>query len=148
MFVFIVAALGLCCCAWAFSSCGAWTPHCHGFLLQAQALGLQASVVAVGMGALKCRLSSCGAWAKLFHSKWHLSEPGMEPGSLALAGGFLTTGPRGKSRQDLELWHGDLVLWLENLAPLHWDQGVLTIGPPGKSPSFLLKNIYLLDYYM
>ena len=98
MFVFIVAALGLCCCAWAFSSCGAWTPHCHGFLLQAQALGLQASVVAVGMGALKCRLGSCGAWAKLFHSKWHLSEPGMEPGSLALAGGFLTTGPPEKAQ--------------------------------------------------
>ena len=75
---------------------------------RAQALGLQASVVAVGVGALECRLSSCGAWAKLFHSMWHLPEPGMEPVSLALAGGFLTTGPQGKFRQDLKLWLGDL----------------------------------------
>ena len=62
-----MAALGLCCCAWAFSSCGEWgllfiavcgllivvASLCCG----ARALGMQASV-AVARG-----LSSCGSWA-------------------------------------------------------------------------------------
>ena len=70
MFGFIAAALDLCSCCneWGlFSSCGAWTSHCHASCCRAQALGLQASVVAVGVGALECRLSSCGAWAELLH---------------------------------------------------------------------------------
>ena len=109
MFVFIVAALGLCCWCnqWGlFSSCGAWTSHCHASCCRAQALGLQASVVAVGVGALERRLSSCGVWAELFQSMWHLPKPGMEPVTLTLAGGFLTTGPPEKSRQDLKFGMG------------------------------------------
>ena len=40
IYLFILAALGLCCCAWAFSSCGkqglissqgVWASHCGGF---------------------------------------------------------------------------------------------------------------------
>ena len=39
VFTYSSAVLGLCCCAWAFSSCseleplssGAWASHCHGF---------------------------------------------------------------------------------------------------------------------
>ena len=62
-----LAALGLCCCAWAFSSCGEWgllfvvvrgASHCGGFsCCGAQALGARASVVVAR------RLSSCGSWA-------------------------------------------------------------------------------------
>ena len=75
----ILAALGLCCCTWAFSSCGeggatlrcdAWASHCGGFsCCGAWALGTQASVVAArGLSscvsrALERRLSNCGAWA-------------------------------------------------------------------------------------
>ena len=47
-------------------------------------------------------LSGCGApwfsaWTWLHHSIWDLLGPGIEPMFPALAGGFLTTGPPGKS---------------------------------------------------
>ena len=72
--------------------CGAWPSHCCDFsCCGAWALGMQASVVAA------CRLSSCGAQAWLPHAMQNLSRPGTESMSLALAGGFLTTGPLGKS---------------------------------------------------
>ena len=51
-----------------------------------------------GLWALECRLSSCGARAQLLRSMWDLPGPGLEPVSPALAGGFLTTVPPGKSR--------------------------------------------------
>ena len=54
-----------------FSSCGAWT--------------------------LEHRLSTCVARAKLLYGMWDLPGPGLEPVSPALAGGFLTTAPPGKS---------------------------------------------------
>ena len=41
--------------------------------------------------------SSCGTWALLLRSMWDLRGPGFEPVSPALAGGFLTTAPPGKS---------------------------------------------------
>ena len=63
-----LAALGLRCCVWAFSSCG--EP------------GL---------------LSSCGAGAQLLLSMWDLPGPGLEPMSPSLAGRFSTTAPPGKS---------------------------------------------------
>ena len=50
-----------------------------------------------GLWALERRLSSCGAWAQLLAGMWHLPGPGLEPMSPALAGGFLTTVPPGKS---------------------------------------------------
>ena len=50
-----------------------------------------------GPQALECRLSSCGAQAQLLCSMWDLPRPGIEPMSPALAGGFLTTVPPGKS---------------------------------------------------
>ena len=43
------------------------------------------------------RLSSCGARAQLLRGMWDLPGPGLEPVSPALAGGFLTTAPPGKS---------------------------------------------------
>ena len=63
----LLAALGLGCCPWAFSSCGKWGllfVAVHGFLTavashcRARALGAQASLV-VARG-----LSSCGTWAQ------------------------------------------------------------------------------------
>ena len=50
-----------------------------------------------GLRALERRLSSCGAWALLLCGMWDLPRPGPEPVSPALAGGFLTTEPGGKS---------------------------------------------------
>ena len=42
-------------------------------------------------------LSSCGTRASLLRGMWDLPGPGLEPVSPALAGGFLTTAPPGKS---------------------------------------------------
>ena len=84
--------------------CGARASHCSGFsCCGAQALGTWASVVVArglsscGSQALECRLSSCGARAQLLRGTWDLPGPGLEPVSPALAGGFLTTAPPGKS---------------------------------------------------
>ena len=41
-------------------------------------------------------LSNCGAQAWLLHSVWDLPGPGIESGSLALAGEFFTTEPQRK----------------------------------------------------
>ena len=78
-FILFLAALGLHCCTWAFSSCGnqgatlrcgARASHRSGFsCCGARALGVRASVVAAcglsscGSWALERRLSGCGAWA-------------------------------------------------------------------------------------
>ena len=40
---------------------------------------------------------SCGAWAWLLHGMWDLPGSGIEPMSLALAGGFFTTEPPGNT---------------------------------------------------
>ena len=84
--------------------CSAQASHCGGFsCCGAWALGTQASVVAAhelsscGSQALEHRLSSYGAWAQLLRGMWGLPGPGLEPVSPALAGGFLTTAPPGKS---------------------------------------------------
>ena len=68
------------CCMQAFSGCGTQDSPCDGF-------------------------SCCGAWAQycgaraqLLLGMWNLLRPGIEPVSPALAGGFLTTGPPGKSQ--------------------------------------------------
>ena len=94
-----LTVLGLRCCTQTFSSCGergllccgAWASHCGGFSCGTWALGCQASVVVV------CRLScpvTCGIL---------VPGPETEPVSHALAGGFLTSGPPGKSPQLLHL---------------------------------------------
>ena len=79
-------------------------------------------VVACGLGscglwALECRLSSCGTWVYLLHGMWDLPGPGLEPGSPALAGGFLTTAPPGKSSTDflIELFGFLLLIYMSSL---------------------------------
>ena len=114
LLLFFLAASSLCCCAQAFSSCSEHCSvracHCGGFsCCWAQALGTRTSVVATrGLGscgswALERRLSGCGAWAWLLRGMWDLSEPGLDPVSPALAGGFLTTAPPGKSPHSILL---------------------------------------------
>ena len=94
-----LAALGLRCCARAFSSCSE-----QGLLLVAVCglLIVMASLVVehrlqVRRWALEHGLSSCGAQAQLLCSMWDLPRPGIEHMSPALAGGFLTTAPPRKS---------------------------------------------------
>ena len=117
LFIYLfLAALGLRCCARAFSSCGErglLFVAVRGLLVavasrcRAQALGASASVVAArglsccGARAVEHRLSSCGAQASLLHGMWDLPGPGLEPVSPALAGRFLTTVPPGKPRRRL-----------------------------------------------
>ena len=84
--------------------CGVQSSHCGGFsCCGAQVLSRWASVVVAcrlsncGSRALERRLNSCGTRAYLLHGMWDLPGPGLEPMSPALAGGFLTTVPPGKS---------------------------------------------------
>ena len=100
------AALALRCCAWAFSSCrerGLLFVVVHGLLIAVASLVSEHRLQARGLSscvswALECRrLSSCGSRAQLLCGMWDLSGPGLEPMSPALAGGFLTTAPPGKS---------------------------------------------------
>ena len=58
--------------------------------------------------ALECRLSSFGARAYLLRGIWDLPGPGLEPVSPALAGGFLTTAPPGKSKKCVLMLQGDM----------------------------------------
>ena len=68
---------------WAFSSCEAKaSPYSGASCSRAR--------------TLEHRLSSCGTWALLPCSIRTLPRPGTEPMSLALAGGFLTTGTLGR----------------------------------------------------
>ena len=78
--------------------------HCDGFsCCRTWALSARASVVVAcglssyGLLALERRLNSCGSRAQLLRGMWDLPGPGIEPVSPALAGGFLTTAPPGKS---------------------------------------------------
>ena len=44
--------------------------------------------------------SGCGIQAQQLFGMWDLPRPGIKPVSPALAGGFLTTGPPGKSDEE------------------------------------------------
>ena len=59
-----------------------------------------------GLQALERGLNSCGAQAQLLHGTWNLPVPGIKPVSPALAGGFLSTAPPGKSKNSriLHTW--------------------------------------------
>ena len=76
------------------SSWGAWT-HCGGFPCGAQALGRS------GFSSCGHGLSFTGLAARACEVL--VPGPGIESSSPALAGGFSTTGPPGKSSRDPEL---------------------------------------------
>ena len=75
-YLFILAALGLCCRAQAFSSCGMRASHCGG----SSCCGAQ---------ALELKFSTCGTWLSA-QTYAESSRPGLEAMSPALVGGFLT----------------------------------------------------------
>ena len=80
--------------------CSAWPSHGSGVSGSGtQALCVWASAVApCGISGCTCRLWSTGSVvvAHGLSRMWDLPEPGIEPMSLALQGGFLTTGSPGK----------------------------------------------------
>ena len=88
-----MAVLGLRFCARAFSSCGERGPL---FIAVRGPLTIAASLAAEHRLQTR-RLSNCGSRAQLLCGMWDLPGPGLEPMSPALAGGFLTTVPPGKS---------------------------------------------------
>ena len=71
--------------------------RCVGLLIAVASLaeehGLQCSQASA---TVACGLNSYGTQAQLPLSMWNLPGPGIKPMSPALAGRFLTTGPRGK----------------------------------------------------
>ena len=98
--------LGLRCCTRALLQLrragGYSSLRCVGFSLRwfllLQSMGSRCvGFSSCGSWALERRLSSCGTRAQLLRGMWDLPGPGFRPGSPALAGGFLTTAPPGKS---------------------------------------------------
>ena len=88
--------LGLHCCARAFSSCGEWG------LLFVAVRGLLIAVVSLccgarALGATASVVVAHGVSCSVACGMWDLPGPGLKPVSPALAGGFLTTVPPGKS---------------------------------------------------
>ena len=119
--------------------CSAWASHCSGFsCCGAQALGIRASAVAArglsicGSRALEHRLSSCGSWAWLLRDTWDLPGPGLEAVSPALAGGFLTTAPPGKSQKSPSLKRREFTHC--NLHPLVYQAGMRATGLDWQRP--------------
>ena len=74
-----------------------------------------------GLRALERRLSSCGEQALLLRSTWDLPRPGLEPVSPALAGGFLTTAPPGKSCSLFLIWKTELLHFPFSCGPVLHD---------------------------
>ena len=86
--------LGLCCCAWAFSSCGEqglllW---CFGFSVVEHRLYVHRLQQLAAL-----RLCSCGTCTWLLDIMWNFPGPAIQLVSLTLADGFLSTAPQGKS---------------------------------------------------
>ena len=99
-----MAALGLRCCTPAFSRCseqGLLFVVVQGLLIVVASLVEDTGSRCTGFSScgsrLERRLSGCGARALLLRGMWDLPGPGFEPMSPALAGGFLTAAPPGKS---------------------------------------------------
>ena len=82
LIIYLLVVLGLCCCTWAFSSCGEqgllfWASHGGGFShCGAPILGPWASVAAPHRLWLLCGM-------------WNLSGPGIEPACPVLGSRFL-----------------------------------------------------------
>ena len=105
LFILFLTMVGLRCCMRACSGCsqqGLLSKLVLGLLtavaalVGTQAVGLWASEAAAsGLQALGWGLSS-----RLLHGMWDLPKPGVKLVSLALQGGFLASGPPGKSDND------------------------------------------------
>ena len=98
--------VGLLCCVRASSSYDKWGLL---FLVVWELLIVMVSLI-VEHSFWAHWLSSCGARVSSSHSMWDLPRPGIKPMSPALAGGFLTTRPPGKSQEPvLTMGKRDLV---------------------------------------
>ena len=108
-----------CCDRGLLSRCGAGVSHCNGLFFGERALERGDSVAAArgpgsyGPQALRNRLISCGAQTQWLHGMWDLPRPGIKPMSPALAGGFFTTEPPGKSQCLISLIHFGYSLFLQ-----------------------------------
>ena len=105
--------LGLCCHAWTFSSCGEWgiCSSCGVWASPCVVFSCFGTPILAPLGFSNCGsqpleywLSSCGALAWFPGGMWNLPRPGIRPVTSTLAGGFLTTGPPGKSIM-LFIWY-------------------------------------------
>ena len=108
-----VALLGLCCCVGAFSRCSEQGPRSspvRALLTVAASFGglgcrppgfgsCSRRAQPLGLRPLELWLNSRAARTPPPQGVWAPPGAGIEPGSLALLGGFLTTGPRGKPQQ-------------------------------------------------
>ena len=65
--------------------------------LQCEGFSLWWLLLLQSTGSRCMGFSSCDSQAQLLRGMWDLPRPGLEPMSPALAGGFLTTAPPGKS---------------------------------------------------
>ena len=81
------------------------------------------------MGFMVHGLSSCGILAQLPSGMWDLPGLGIKPVSPALAGGFFTTGPPGKSQRPLFLLCLSISLLLVNISHFHFSYYKLKFLP-------------------
>ena len=82
--VFVTVQAFSSCCEWGVTlCCGVWASHCSGF------------------SCLEYVFSSRGLQAQLLCGMWSLPGPGIKPMCPALADGFLSTVPPGKSQNGL-----------------------------------------------
>ena len=95
LYYLVVAALGLCCCAWAFPGCGEQGLPCAVCrLLIARLLSPR------GWGSRACSVVTAHRLhcpEALPRGTWDLTGPGFEPMSPKLANRFLISGSPGKS---------------------------------------------------
>ena len=101
LFYYFLIALGLCCCAWAgflqLQQAAQLFVVVHRVLIAVVSLVTEHRLGAQIPTNVVCRLSSCGALAWLLIGMWNLPRSGIETIFSALAGGFLSTAPLGKS---------------------------------------------------
>ena len=70
---FLLAMLGLCCCTWAFSSCGKWGSFSSG----SASFSLWWLLLLQSTGFRHVDFDSCDTWASLLRDRWGLPDPGV-----------------------------------------------------------------------
>ena len=106
-YILFLAALGLCCCTWAFSSCGEWgllfivacglltvvASRCRARILECMGFSsCSGGLKSCGFWAIDHRLNTCAAWAQLLLGMWGPPRSEIQPVSPALAGRFFMKG--------------------------------------------------------
>ena len=112
IYAFISAVRGPCCCAQAFSGC--CEQELHPSLRKCESFSLR--LLFAEEAPRSASFSACVLWAQLLHGMWNLLDRGSEPTAPALAGGFLTTGPLGKSVEHIFfIWTDTLITSMSSL---------------------------------